>query len=177
MSGYLRIMVAVFMLFGTSLSQAQSFRAQPVSRLLKVKVAQAEPGVKSYREWKAEKIHTAQARISNLKVRMELTKQSRQVAQGDPNNTNSTTVEGGYLTNTTLATLEKQLQQEQYALEFSQDLSVTDYFVGYLTKLPNQQKAVQEVAARLSPDEVAELMIAYSKMFPQSAVGSEKPQD
>ena len=42
------------------------------------------------------------------------------------------------------------------------ELTVADYFAGYLTKQRNQAQAIKEVAGRLSPDEVAELMTIYA---------------
>lgn len=160
----------------SSASFAQGFRAQPASRFIKVRVAHgAEISTKTFREWKNEKIQNAQTRISNLKTRMDLTKQSRQIAQGDSNTVSPKTTEASYLTDSTLVTLEKQLQQEQYAIELAQDLSMTDYFVGYLTKLPNQQKAIQEVSSRLSVEEVADLMLSYSKMFPANSEAANTP--
>ncbi|HEY1079089.1 MAG TPA: hypothetical protein VGE46_03295, partial [Bdellovibrio sp.] len=51
---------------------------------------------------------------------------------------------------------------EQYALELAKDLSVTDYFVGYLTKIQDKKSAFNEVAGKLSAEEVAELMTAYA---------------
>lgn len=42
------------------------------------------------------------------------------------------------------------------------ELTVADYFAGYLTKQRNQAQAIKEVSGRLSPDEVAELMTIYA---------------
>ena len=58
--------------------------------------------------------------------------------------------------------LERQLREEQYGLELAKDLSVTDYFVGYLTKIQDKKSAFNEVAGKLSAEEVAELMTAYA---------------
>jgi hypothetical protein len=44
----------------------------------------------------------------------------------------------------------------------AKDLSVTDYFVGYLTKLQDKKAAFNEVAGKLTAEEVAELMAAYA---------------
>ena len=60
------------------------------------------------------------------------------------------------------ANLENQLQQDQSILEMAKDLSVTDYFVGYLTKIQDKKAAFNEVAGKLTSDEVAELMTAYA---------------
>ncbi len=44
----------------------------------------------------------------------------------------------------------------------AKDLTVADYFAGYLTKQKNQAQAIKEVSGRLSADEVAELMTIYA---------------
>ena len=116
---------------------------------------------KSYREWKSEQIQDVQGKISTIKVQLEAKKQTRSVAQGvDPNLAmNKRGTEAGELS---IEKLEKQLQEEQYDLDVAKDLTVTDYFVGYLTKVDNKKAAFHEVAGKLSPEEVAELMTAYA---------------
>ena len=46
--------------------------------------------------------------------------------------------------------------------DMAKDLTVADYFAGYLTKQRDQSLAIKEVSGRLSPDEVAELMTIYA---------------
>lgn len=46
--------------------------------------------------------------------------------------------------------------------DMGDDLTVADYFAGYLTKQKDQASAIREVSGRLSPDEVAELMMIYA---------------
>lgn len=175
MRPFLNSLFVLAVVMTASAVYAQGFRAQPVARLLKFRTANAEVNTKSYREWKGEKLQAIQNRISNIQARIEITKQGRTI-QGDPNLAMPKGTEANYLSETSASVLEKQLQQEQYAMELAQDLSVTDYFVGYLSKVTNQQKAVYEVASRLSVDEVAELMFAYSKMFSsQASEASTKP--
>lgn len=126
-------------------------------------VAPAAPHVKSYREWKHELVVDAYGKITTLKAQIENRKQSRAVAQGmDPNLGKSRGLEAIASRDLALERLEKDLRAEQYDLEVANDLTVTDYFVGYLTKVQNKKAAFQEVAGKLSPDEVAELMTAYA---------------
>ncbi|MFM6930243.1 MAG: hypothetical protein ACKOX6_17380 [Bdellovibrio sp.] len=120
---------------------------------------------KSYREWKTEKISVAQTKVSTLKAQLDARKQARMVAQGaDPNlaRTARTGVEAVPARDISIEKIERQLQEEQYDLEIAKDLSVTDYFVGYLTKIQDKKSAFKEVAGKLSPEEVAELMTAYA---------------
>lgn len=58
--------------------------------------------------------------------------------------------------------LEIQVRNEQNALETARELTVSDYFAGYLIGLRDKNTAFKEVAGRLSPEEVAELMAAYA---------------
>ena len=120
---------------------------------------------KSYREWKTEQISVAQSKITSLKAQLDARKQARTIAQGtDPNlaRTGRTGVEAVPARDISIEKIERQLQAEQYDLEVAKDLSVTDYFVGYLTKIQDKKSAFKEVAGKLSPEEVAELMTAYA---------------
>lgn len=146
----------------------------------------AMASVKSYREWKTERIQWAQNKVANLKAQIETKKnQGRIAASGtDPNLENKLQTEAGTSSSMLVEKLEKQLSAEQYDLDLANDLSVTDYFVGYLIKVQDKKSAFSEVAGRLSPDEVAELMSAYANVVfgPQAmsesmgAAPSVKPQ-
>jgi len=119
--------------------------------------------VKSYREWKTERVQQAQANVSIIKAQLDLKKASRTVAQGtDPNMVNKGGTEAVSTQDKSVEKLERMLREEQYDLEVAKDLSVTDYFVGYLTKVQDKKSAFNEVAGKLSPEEVAELMTAYA---------------
>ncbi|MBO9666588.1 MAG: hypothetical protein J7501_07205 [Bdellovibrio sp.] len=151
-------------------STTVSARAQQPVRAVVVVAAPTQQAqamaskVKSYREWKTEMVAGAQYKVSSVKSQIEARKQTRRVAQGtDPNLARSGRgVEAVPARDISLEGLEKQLRQEQYDLEVAQDLSVTDYFVGYLTKIQDKKSAFKEVAGKLSPEEVAELMNAYA---------------
>lgn len=119
--------------------------------------------VKSYREWKMGRVQLAQGKISSLKTQIDSKKNPRQVATGiDPNLANASSLEAGTSSDISVEKLERQLRMEQYDLEVAKDLSVTDYFVGYLTKVQDKKSAFNEVAGKLTPEEVAELMTAYA---------------
>lgn len=57
-------------------------------------------------------------------------------------------------------------------VEMAQDLTVADYFAGYLMKQKDQAQAIKEVSRRMSADEVAELMTIYA----HSVFGTRPPQ-
>ncbi|WII73892.1 hypothetical protein QJS83_08390 [Bdellovibrio sp. 22V] len=124
---------------------------------------EAGAGVKSYREWKGEKVTFSQVRINSLKAQIDSKKQVRQMAQGmDPNLAHKSHLEAVASQDISVEKLERELREELYDLEVAKDLSVTDYFVGYLTKVQDKKSAFNEVAGKLTPEEVAELMTAYA---------------
>lgn len=119
--------------------------------------------VKSYREWKTERVQLAQGKVLSLKAEIDSKKGVRVAALGvDPNLVQKTKTEAIASQDLYLDKLERQLRVEQYDLEVAKDLSVTDYFVGYLTKVQNKKSAFNEVAGKLTAEEVAELMNAYA---------------
>lgn len=119
--------------------------------------------VKSYREWKTDKVQVAQGKVSSLKAQIDSKKSGRTAAHSvDPNLAHRPTLEAVSSQDMPVEKLERQLREEQYTLEVAKDLSVTDYFVGYLTKVQDKKAAFHEVAGKLTPEEVAELMTAYA---------------
>ncbi len=104
-------------------------------------------GVLSYREWKNSKISEAQLRIKNIKEKIIV----------DPNMPikNSGTEAG----------LSKELEREILNLSVTQDLTISDYFVGYLTRQSSLETAIKDVSPRLTAEEVAELMSAFAEHF------------
>jgi hypothetical protein len=62
-----------------------------------------------------------------------------------------------------LEKLEMELSQAQFNLDTVKDLSVNDYFSLYLLNQEDKKTAFTVVAAKLTPDEMAELMLAYDK--------------
>ncbi|WP_413585942.1 hypothetical protein [Bdellovibrio sp. HCB274] len=120
------------------------------------------PKFKSYREWKNEKVSFAQTKVTFLAGQIQSQKISRRAAGTDPNLARGKSMEAVASQNISIEALERQLSQEQYDLEVAKDLSVTDYFAGYLTKVPDKKAAFKDVAGKLSPEEIAELMNAYA---------------
>lgn len=119
--------------------------------------------VKSYREWKNERVQAAQAKVTTLKTQIDQKKMARLAAGGtDPNLAHQAGLQAVVSQDISVEKLERELREEIYDLETAKDLSVTDYFVGYLTKVQDKKTAFSEVAGKLSPEEVAELMTAYA---------------
>jgi len=105
--------------------------------------------VKSYREWKQGMVAEAEGRVKTLK---ETLLQSRGLTLS--------ATEAGLSTS-----LRRMLDKEELQFSMAQDLTISDYFVGYLTKQKSLNQAIKEVSVKLSAEEVAELMTAYADNF------------
>lgn len=123
--------------------------------------SQMQSSTKSYREWKNSKISEVEVKIKSLKEKLGL---QRSFA-ADPNLLlkDSKTSEGGLAED-----LKNQLDREMLNLSLARDLTISDYFVGYLTKQNSLDLAIKDVSGRLSSEEVAELMAAYAQNFFQT---------
>lgn len=92
--------------------------------------------IQNFKTWKAEQVQRAKIKV------LVLQKQIKEKKQISPS-------------------VQTQLQNGLLTLEAAQDLTVTDYFAGYLMKKKDRQKAIQTVAAQLSKSEIEEVMKAY----------------
>ena len=103
----------------------------------------AEPSVMSFKEWKSEKISTVRSRYNLL--------ESQYLSKKSANPKDSS-----------LKALYDELKlSKSYETEL-QDLSVTDYFVGYLSQYKSKKGVFQGAVNRLDSSEIAELMAAYA---------------
>ncbi len=163
-----------FILFTIAFSGARSRAAALTHESLRTTAPLGAPSTvleslkaKSYREWKSEKVQDALIKVIETKTKIQI------VRSKDPNlhhRKAKDALEAGSGANT--EALESQLQQDQSTLEMAKDLSVTDYFVGYLTKLQDKKSAFNEIAGKLTAEEIAELMAAYAN----SVFGAHSPE-
>lgn len=117
------------------------------------------PSIQSFREWKADKI---KAVIQQTMVMRNTVLKTKTFGPAK-----------------SLPALEKQLSQLNFNLEVAQDLSVTDYFVLYLSQQP-QTDRFKLAAAKLTTAEVADLMQAYAQSLavsPNSSLENTSPSD
>lgn len=115
----------------------------------------SNPTTKSFKEWKDQKIHEIQTRIDLVQAR----------------------IDSQLPTDTNLGQLQTQLKNDIYSLEMARELTVSDYFVAYLAKLENKRETYKEIAAKMSPDEVADLMSAYvNSIFSAQGPSTSPPQ-
>lgn len=144
------IPVVFLWVFLLSLAPALCYSAQAVVPHSK----SVSTGIQSYREWKNEKIQSTQLKIKSIKESI------KQKSSTDPNLISKAVgSEAG---------LGQELEREVLNLSMIEDLAISDYFVGYLTRQNPLDAAIRDVSGRLTQDEVAELMSAYAQHFFQS---------
>ncbi len=117
---------------------------------------------KSFREWKNSMVLSAEMQLKQSNGAIAL-KQRLSASASDPNMAAKGNTESGL--NSNLQELQKQAEKDQYQLLITKDLTISDYFVGYLTKQRDMGAAITEVSGRLTPEEIAELMSAYANNF------------
>jgi hypothetical protein len=155
-----------------AVAPAQPARQGPVAlaknNASPVAVAPIRSSIQSYKEWKTLKIQEVQNRVEWLKQRLNLKKMELSQKRSASKTEAQLSQELG------IAAAESQLKSSAYTLEMTQDLTVSDYFAAYLTKQTHKKEAFKEVAGKMTPDEVAELMNVYANsMFSGSGDGAE----
>ncbi len=117
-------------------------------------------GLKSFRQWKNERIQESLAKFSSARSLMD----GRKIALASTQQTlPNTKTEAIVSRDISLVKLENQLRLDLMSLEMAKDLTVTDYFVGYVNKIHGKKESINEIAGKMSTDEVAELMSAYAQ--------------
>lgn len=148
---------------GTGAPKSQG-KSNPSSVTTSAAVAQAGSvnisTVKSFKEWKNEKVQSAIKKVTITRAQIEYKKLNKQIFKK---------TEAGLGKDIDIEKLETQLKTDMFSLEAAQLLGVQDYFAIYLTKLENKNEAFKEAAQKMNPDEVAELINAFA----DSMVGSQ----
>ncbi|MBX2996277.1 MAG: hypothetical protein KF681_15735 [Bdellovibrionaceae bacterium] len=150
----LKLVLLTTLLFATAASakgltplpvHAIKSNPQAAAKLVALK-AQAKPvsTLKSFREWKSEKIQASLAQVDQTTRRV----QDLRLKAQSPAQKNA------------LENVEQQLSQEEWNLEIAQDLTVTDYLVLYLAS-QNVSGKFNEAAGKLTSDETAQVLEAY----------------
>lgn len=153
--------------FGSAQAPSANPMIQPVIKAalpLAPTLVNSNNNVKSYKEWKNEKVQIAIKKVTITKAQIEYRKLNKQFLQKDePTNAKDPEADR----------LEAQLKNDLYSLEVAQELSVTDYFAIYLTKQDNKTDAYKEAAEKMTPDEVGQLIKAYAdSMFSANGGGA-----
>lgn len=127
----------------------------------------------SYNEWKNYMVQRADQKLKSTQL---LIARKRTAASSvDPNSKNSLKEQQAGLS-TEIKNLNLQAEKESFQLGMSHDLTISDYFVGYLTKQSDVKLAIQEISGKMTSAEISELMQAYANnFFPISQQNSAKP--
>lgn len=132
-----------------------------------------KPNYLSFKDWKHNKIQEVHNRIDGLKLKIDarrLELEAKKIELADKK-TSSAGVKAD-INNTKdsiLQYLESQVKLCSYSLEAAADLTVSDYFAAYVNRLENKKESFKEIAQKLTPDEMAELMTAYSRSLSVSS--------
>lgn len=100
----------------------------------------------SYIEWKASMIFAADQKYKITQFNIQKARTANK-----PNNE--------------LKNLILLADKENSQITMAKDLTISDYFVGYLTKQSNIKVAIKEVSQKMIPSEISELMQAYADNF------------
>lgn len=105
--------------------------------------ASAGAEVLSFKEWKTEKTMDVRQQYSTL--------EDQYMAKKTANPKDKS-----------LGTLYRELKSSKLHLDELQDLSVTDYFISYLSQYKDKKTIFQSALTKLEPQEISELMGAYA---------------
>ena len=117
------------------------------------------PTVMSFRDWKSFEVRRMKDRVAVVQNQLsELTDQEFITAKVKDDERKR---------------LSQKLSQTKFNLEVMQELSVNDYFILYLSRMGDKRAAFVSAASKLSPSELAELLMAYDKQLSNSGSGSD----
>jgi len=119
--------------------------------------------IKSFKDWKQERIQESVLKVSEIKARIEQKKRNIQSAN------QSVKTEAG------VDRLSGFLNQEQQNLEMNKQLGVSDYFLMYLTGLPQNKDVYTKAASQMTSSEMGELMLLYAQQLSPESISSEDP--
>lgn len=148
--------------------------SMPVPIVVPAKIHQ----FKSFHEWKASMVGAAEAKARQTQDAVMIKQRSSASASPmDPNANMKGGSEAGL--SAQIQQMQNQLEKDEFQVSIAKDLTISDYFVGYLTKQKDLSAAITEVSGRLTAEEVAELMAAYANNFfssqPVSTNGTKAP--
>ncbi len=116
--------------------------------------AQAE--VLGFRAWKNQRIEDAKAALERTNVESSGEKKTPAARAVEVRTNNS------LMQVKKASKAESRISQAKVNLELATEFSINDYFVLYLSQ-QDSPEAIPEAAKKMSPEEVAELMLAYKK--------------
>ncbi len=145
------IMMA-FLAHGSALSRHEKINKKQQVIIGQDTKTKGQTTLKSFREWKDERIQESAVKLNVTKAQFNIQRNIKPVAA----KTEATI--GGDIS---LIKLENQMRLDLISLELAKDLTVADYFVGYVSKIHDRKNSMNEIAGKMSTEEVAEMMNAY----------------
>lgn len=125
--------------------------------------AQSEAPVIGFQGWKNARVEEAKSALERIQTSSDRSpSQGAKPAEARERRNDSVTPPSRLQSLQKNPRADQRLQQAQLNLEIAQELSVNDYFVLYLSQFKNRESFV-EAAKRLTPEEAAELMMAYQR--------------
>lgn len=114
--------------------------------------------VKSFKEWKNEKVQMAIKKVTITKAQIEYRKLNRKFLQMTGKDTET-------------ERYESMLKQDMYSLEIAQEMGIPEFLI-YLSKQEDTNEAYKEAAEKMTPEEVRQLIKAYAdSMFSSNGTG------
>ncbi|MFN8944403.1 MAG: hypothetical protein ACK5WZ_07245 [Pseudobdellovibrionaceae bacterium] len=108
--------------------------------------------VKSYTQWKSEKIQFLSFKIQEIQQKQR--------------------TEPGSMKPKEIAVLKEAEVSEMENLRMAKKLRISDYLITYIFGFSNRKAALREAATLMSSTEIAEVMEAYAHSFSKKEVGS-----
>ncbi len=114
----------------------------------------AEVSVESYQTWKNARIEEAQSQVERLQGALDSSSSKEDAPKKDGKSGGATLI--GSQKN------DAKLRQALLNLDIARELTVNDYFLLYLRQFRDRESFI-EAAKKLTPEEVADLLLAYQK--------------
>lgn len=116
----------------------------------------ASAEVLGFRAWKTQRIDEAKLALERVTTESSNDKRSPTAPTAEVRSA------GTLMQVKKLSKAETRINQAKMNLELAAEFTINDYFVLYLSQQANAE-AIPEAAKKMSPEEVAELMLAYKK--------------
>jgi hypothetical protein len=136
-------------------------------------VVVADLGVMSFQAWKTSRVEEARNILERLQSDAQLDK-APAVDRSPFDNNKKKSEKKDSARSIKSVRADQRVQQAQLNLEISQEFAVNDYFLLYLNQFKNRDSFL-EAAKKLTPEEAADLMMAYQKHLTSNADTSDIP--
>ncbi len=160
--------------YGTTLQGPRLASAAAVGHV--TAMSEETAGPLTYQAWKSLRVDEARLVLERLTLESQFEKmpiidrspgERQAVIRTGETNTRPATVSRGTKTGRPEkgpdSRADSRAEQARMNLEIAQDLTVNDYLLIYLTQFKSRE-AILDVARRLAPEDIADLLVAYQKL-------------